>query len=179
MNSISASKNMPMSSAPFIYDENGKVAWDKMWDSYCDLAIEGGPPHRNEKLISKGSNNDLNSVGYRKAVSEVLRAFSLIIPYKHVSTDKGLVEIILPNSNVANWFCQIINSENVECNVEGNKIYLPVNDDFTLEKEIKNVVTVVGKAFHYWSRHRNWFEKALIGYFGVDIRLLVLEKYSV
>lgn len=167
-----------MSSAPFVYDNDGKVAWNKMWDSYCDLAIEGGPPHRNDRLISKGTSNNFNSENYKNAVKEIERAFSLLIPFKYKTANNGYIEIALGNHNIADWYANIINSENVECQVKENKIFLPINDDFTLEKEIKNIVTVVAKAFHYWSLHRNWFEKISIKYFGKDLKLLILSKKS-
>ena len=42
----------PMASAPMKYDDDGSVAWGDMWDSYCVLALEGGPPHREVMLES-------------------------------------------------------------------------------------------------------------------------------
>ncbi len=170
------SKNVPMASAPFVYDENGNVAWNKMWDSYCNLAIEGGPPHRGDMLNSKGTSNDFNSENYKNAVTEIERAFNMIVPYKHKSLNNGYMQVTLNSEHMAKWFCEIINKENVECQVNNKNIFLPVNDDFTLEKEIKNVVTVLGKAFHYWSKHRNWFEKLTINWFGKDLRILILSR---
>ena len=32
----------PMRSAAFQYDADGRVAWDRMWGSFCDLAMAGG-----------------------------------------------------------------------------------------------------------------------------------------
>lgn len=43
-------KAAPMASAPMQYRENGEVAWGEMWESFCALALEGGPPHRGELL---------------------------------------------------------------------------------------------------------------------------------
>jgi len=34
-----------------------------------------------------------------------------------------------------------------------NKTYLPARPDFKLEKEIKNVITVVAKTHHYLTEH--------------------------
>jgi hypothetical protein len=34
-----------MSSAPLRYRADGSVDWGNMWDSFCELAREGGPPH--------------------------------------------------------------------------------------------------------------------------------------
>ena len=32
-------------------------------------------------------------------------------------------------------------------------LWFPVGPDFRLEREIKNVVTIVAKANHYWQEH--------------------------
>jgi sirohydrochlorin cobaltochelatase len=165
----SADKSKPMSSAPFVYNEDGSVAWDKMWTSYCYLAKEGGPPHRDTMLKSKNAGNDLGSEPYKQAVKEILRAYSLLIPYKSFDNKDGWVGIKLLSKGMAKWFSGVINSENVECKQEGKFIFLPVNDDFSLEKEIKNDVTVVGKAYHYWKWHYTDFEKLMVIVFGKDL----------
>jgi sirohydrochlorin cobaltochelatase len=43
--------------------------------------------------------------------------------------------------------------ENVLARREGSTLYLPAGPDFTLGGEIKNVVTVVAKTYHYWLEH--------------------------
>ena len=35
-----------MGSAGLKYDNDGNVAWDEMWATFCDLAMAGGPPHK-------------------------------------------------------------------------------------------------------------------------------------
>src|SRR5208283_2717325 len=39
-----------MGSAGLKYRADGKVAWDEIWTSFCDLALAGGPPHRGTLL---------------------------------------------------------------------------------------------------------------------------------
>jgi hypothetical protein len=34
-------------------------------------------------------------------------------------------------------------------------LLLPAGPAFQLEKEIKNVITVLAKTFHYWTEHAN------------------------
>lgn len=36
----------PMSSAPFLWKDDGRPDWGAMWASFCELALYGGPPHR-------------------------------------------------------------------------------------------------------------------------------------
>jgi hypothetical protein len=39
-----------MGSAGLKYDADGRVAWNEMWATFCDLAMAGGPPHRGTLL---------------------------------------------------------------------------------------------------------------------------------
>ena len=34
----------PMPAGPIVYREDGAIDWSNMWDSFCVLAQEGGPP---------------------------------------------------------------------------------------------------------------------------------------
>jgi sirohydrochlorin cobaltochelatase len=43
--------------------------------------------------------------------------------------------------------------ENVAARGEGSMLDLPAGPHFRLEKEIKNVVTVIAKTCHYWTGH--------------------------
>src|SRR5262249_20575082 len=40
----------PMGAAPLLKDAQGGVAWDAMWQGFCELALAGGPPHRGTLL---------------------------------------------------------------------------------------------------------------------------------
>lgn len=35
-------------------DTDGRVAWNRIWQAFCDLAIAGGPPHKG-RLLGPGS----------------------------------------------------------------------------------------------------------------------------
>ena len=39
-----------MGSAGLKYGRDGRVAWNEIWGSFCDLAMAGGPPHRGTLL---------------------------------------------------------------------------------------------------------------------------------
>jgi sirohydrochlorin cobaltochelatase len=171
------SKNAPMAAAPLVFNEQGEVQWDQMWDSFCLLAKEGGPPHRGDLLQGRGLvNNDVTSKQYLYAAAQIIRALQMLTPYNIVDKRDGWVEVQLKSKNQARWFAEIIRLENVECKVAGKTILLPVHDDFVLEKEIKNVVTVVAKAQHYWENHRSGFTKFIIHIFGKDIQDFEYEE---
>jgi sirohydrochlorin cobaltochelatase len=55
---------------------------------------------------------------------------------------------------MAIWLMRAIVVENIMVRREGAVLCLPVGCRFTLEGEIKNVVTVVAKTYHYWREHQ-------------------------
>ena len=54
---------------------------------------------------------------------------------------------------MAGWLLRAIVMENVSARTEGLTLALPAGPDYRLEKEIKNVVTVIAKTCHYWIGH--------------------------
>ncbi|HEY1012928.1 MAG TPA: hypothetical protein VGE07_09525, partial [Herpetosiphonaceae bacterium] len=63
-------KKAPMASAPMRYAEDGSVDWGNMWDSFCALALEGGPPHR-ATLLDAPSDIDPADPAYQAAQDEI------------------------------------------------------------------------------------------------------------
>jgi hypothetical protein len=54
---------------------------------------------------------------------------------------------------MAGWLLRAIVMENVAARAEGHALDLPAAPDYRLEKEIKNVITVLAKTCHYWMGH--------------------------
>jgi hypothetical protein len=54
---------------------------------------------------------------------------------------------------MADWLVRAIVMENVAARRDGESLDLPASPAFRLEKEIKNVVTVIAKTSHYWMGH--------------------------
>ncbi len=155
-----------MASAPLIYDNEGKIEWNKMWTNFCALAVKGGPPHRETKLLYQ-PNTNTSSEAYLSAVNEITRAYQMLTPYQIKETGDGWLQLKLYSPNMAKWFTNIINAENVETQNKHRFIYVPVGDNYTIV-EIKNAVTVVAKAHHYWT-HRTWFAKTCIHLLNTDL----------
>lgn len=145
-------KKAPMAAAPMKYDENGKPIWDQMWDDFCGLAAEGGPSHKETKdriLFDK----EQTEVKDQNKLNELVRGLKLL-KAKTVETGRNLVKIDLGYKYKADWYAKVINLENVSAKVEESKLILPYSDKFDIEKEIKSLLTVWGKANHYWNNHR-------------------------
>jgi len=145
-------RSAPMPSAPLKYRSNGEVAWGEMWDSYCILALDGGPPHRGQ-MLQAPANPDSQSQGYRYAVQEIIRGIREVSGLPAEAAQPGWLKIECNSLSMAQWLAEAINEENVEARSEGPYLLLPVGDDFTLKGEIKNVVTSVAKTTHYWAEH--------------------------
>lgn len=170
-------KNAPMAAAPIRYNLDGSVAWDQMWSAFCELAIEGGPPHRGT-LLSPDGKHQKSKEKYHAVIQEITRAYQLLIPYAVVEGEHGWIGVRFPAGNLARWYMTIIKNENVECRRDKSTLFLPVHASYTIEKEIKNLITVVAKAYHYWRDHRTPAEKFFVIALGFDARWKILYNKS-
>lgn len=146
----------PMGSAPMRYTDDGQVAWDQMWTSYCDLALAGGPPHR-DSLLEPVTPDEVkaNQDAYERVVAEIERGFRLVTGLPTMRSEKpGWVGLKCEDEEMALWLLRAIVVENVCVRREGTVLFLPAGPAFRMEKEIKNVITVVAKTHHYWTEHR-------------------------
>ena len=145
----------PMGSGPMRYTEEGQVAWDKMWTSFCDLALAGGPPHR-DTLLEPVPPDEVRAdmEGYERVLVEIERGLRLVTGLPIVRSERfGWIGLRCDNEEMALWLLRAIIVENVCVRREGMMLFLPVGPNFGVEKEIKNVITVVAKTHHYWMEH--------------------------
>lgn len=146
----------PMRSAPLKYDAAGQVAWNEVWQSFCNLALAGGPPHRGT-LLEPPLREEVaaDPDASVRVAAEIARGLHLITRLP-VVTDAapGWVGLVCPNEDMAVWLLRAIVVENVGVRREGATLFLPAGPDYRVEKEIKNVITAVAKTHHYWTEHR-------------------------
>jgi len=144
-----------MGSAGLKFGQDGRVAWDEIWGSFCDLAMAGGPPHRGALLeAATKADIELDRLRYRQVVDELCRGVEMVTGLAaEPSNIAGWIDVDCPNTGMAGWLVRAINMENVSAHVDGMVLHLPAGPRFRLEKEIKNVVTSVAKTCHYWVGH--------------------------
>jgi sirohydrochlorin cobaltochelatase len=123
-----------------------------MWDSFCVLAQEGGPPHRGDMLLAP-ANPDTTSDNYYFAVDEIARGVWEVARLTAVPATPGWLQILCRSESQARWLAEAIVEENVQVRYEGELLFVPVGDQFRLKQEIKNVITAVAKTSHYWQEH--------------------------
>jgi hypothetical protein len=144
-----------MSSAPFVYRDDGLPDWGAMWGSFCELALFGGPPHRgDDSAIRVGAAPDTNAEqGGFDAVSEIARGIRETTGLEGVAVEPGWLTVACDSPKMAAWLCAAIILENVEARVDGDCLLVPARPDYSLKEEVKSVITVVAKTHHYWLEH--------------------------
>ena len=147
--------NTPMGSAPLRYAEDGQVAWDQMWTTFCDLAMAGGAPHRGTLLRPVPPEDALaDPEGHAQVVAEIERGLRLVTGMPTLpSEEPGWVGLQCTDDDMARWLAWAIELENVSVRRLGAVLLLPAGPTYGLEQEIKNVVTALAKAHHYWIEH--------------------------
>ncbi len=145
----------PMGSAAMQYDDKGGVAWDEMWTGYCELALAGGAPHRGTLLepVHEAS-IAANPEKYAWVLKELERGIAQVtrLPVRR-SPVPGWIGLECVDEEMALWLLRAIVVENVTVRREDTILWFPAGPDFRLEREIRNVVTVVAKTTHYWQEH--------------------------
>ncbi len=144
-----------MGSAGLKYASDGRVAWNEIWGSFCDLAMAGGPPHRGT-LLEAATKADINldRKRYRQVADELCRGVEMVTGLAaQPSLISGWIHVDCPSTGMAGWLLRAINMENISAHADGMVLHLPAGPRFRLEKEIKNVVTSIAKTCHYWLGH--------------------------
>ncbi len=147
----------PMGTAPMRYDEQGRVAWNEMWTDFCDLALAGGPPHRGT-LLEPASPDEIRAdpEGYERVLSEIERGLRMVTELPIIRGEQpGWIGLRCDDEEMAYWLWCAITVENVSVRREGRMLFLPTGPAFGIEKEMKNVITVIAKTHHYWTEHRD------------------------
>lgn len=154
----------PMGSAGLKYGPDGKVAWDKIWGSFCDLAMAGGPPHKGSLLEpGRAEAIEADPSAYADVVAEICRGITLAseLPAQPSSVP-GWVSVDCYSETMASWLLRAVVMENVSAKSQGRELRLPASPHFRLEKEVKNVITVLAKTTHYWMGHMSRAQKSAI-----------------
>jgi sirohydrochlorin cobaltochelatase len=153
-----------MGSAGLKYGPDGRVAWDQIWGSFCDLAMAGGPPHKGQ-LLEPGRQGaiDAEPARYEEVVDEICRGITLAseLPAQ-AAAQPGWVSVDCYSETMASWLLRAVVMENVAARSHGRALLLPAAPAFRLDKEIKNVVTVIAKTTHYWMGHMSRAQKSAI-----------------
>ena len=144
-----------MGSAGLKYGPDGRVAWNEIWGSFCDLAMAGGPPHKGTILLpATPAEIESHPTEYTEVAAEICRGIQLVTTLKaSPSQQPGWIEVTCANTAEAGWLTRAIVMENVSARTEGANLFLPAGPHYRIAKEVKNVITSTAKTFHYWDQH--------------------------
>lgn len=144
-----------MGSAGLVYGPDGRVAWDRIWTTFCDLALAGGPPHRGKLLEPVAEAAAAADPGRAAEVAaEVGRAVGLTTGLPAVEGyAPGWVGVRCASGAQAGWLQLAVTAENVSARRRGDVLHLPSGPGFAVAKEVKNVTVALAKANHYWAGH--------------------------
>jgi len=154
-----------MGSAGLKYTADGTVAWDEIWGSFCDLAMAGGPPHKG-MLLQPGTDEEIDADfgRYDEVVEEICRGIRMVTRLRaYASPTPGWVSVTCHTDTMARWLMRAIVMENVASRCAGAVLDLPAAPHFRIEKEIKNVITVIAKTCHYWLGHMPLTQQREVG----------------
>jgi len=145
----------PMGAAALQYDENGEVAWDDIWTGYCELALAGGTPHRGTLLEPVHEDAiAANPERYEWVLQELERGIKLVTGMEVIRSEiPGWIGMECHSEEMALWLLRAIVVENVTVRRQETALWFPAGPAFRLEREIKNVITVIAKTNHYWEEH--------------------------
>ena len=153
-----------MGTAGVHYGADGKIAWDQMWGSFCDLAMAGGPPHKGT-LLEPASVDEIGVQpgAYDAVAAEVCRGIMMVTDLDaERSSNAGWVRVQCSTKGMAGWLLRAIAMENIAVRAEGATLELPAGPSYRLHKEVKNVITVIAKTAHYWVGHMSVMHRQAI-----------------
>jgi sirohydrochlorin cobaltochelatase len=144
----------PMSSAPFVWRDDGRPDWGAMWTTFCDLALYGGPPQRGPGWALRAPEAGApRASSSGEMLAEMQRGIRETTGLEAEPGDPGWIEIACESPRMAAWLCAAIILENVDARLDGARLKLPAGPDFLLEDQVRSLITVVAKTHHYWREH--------------------------
>lgn len=106
-----------MGSAALKYGSDDRVAWGEIWDTFCDLAMAGGPPHKG-MLLEPGSAAEIQKQPERQqaVVEEISRGIRLVSDITVVGpVASGWVRLNCVDPTMAEWLLRAVIMENISC----------------------------------------------------------------
>jgi hypothetical protein len=141
-----------MSSAPFLWQDDGCPDWGSMWTTFCELALYGGPPQRGPDSALRAPSGA--EVGSDSAMlAEMRRGIWETTGLYAESGEPGWLAITCDSPTMAAWMCAAIILENVDARLDGDRLMVPAGPDYELKDQVKSIITVVDKTHHYWQAH--------------------------
>ena len=117
----------PMGAASLQRDAEGRVAWDEMWQGFCELGLAGGPPHRGTLLEAVAPDEArANPSRYDEVRAELARGLRMVTGLRVVlDGSPGWIGLACADEEMAIWLMRAIVVENVMVRRERAVLFLP------------------------------------------------------
>jgi hypothetical protein len=145
--------NAPMSAAPFVYREDGRPDWAAMWQGFCELALYGGPSHRDADNPVEAPQRPDDTMPLNDTIMELRRGIWETTGLFAEPAPPSWLAVSCHSRRMAAWMCAAIILENVDARCEDEVLYVPAGSHFELQDQVKSVITVLAKVNHYWQAH--------------------------
>ncbi len=143
-----------MGAAELRFRPDGMVEWGAMWQDFCELALTGGPPVR-DNVLRSAVDEALATATADAVAQEIARGISETTGLSVTDLSQpGWVGFACEDERMAVWVAAAIIVENIGARFDGTVVYVPAGPSWRLKSEIKNVITAVAKTCHYWREHR-------------------------
>ncbi|HXJ80696.1 MAG TPA: hypothetical protein VMS64_18700 [Candidatus Methylomirabilis sp.] len=142
-----------MSGAPFLWRDDGRPDWARMWTAFCDLALYGGPPHRGPETPIRAPKGDDEVESDVEMIAEMRRGIWETTGLYAEPSAPGWLAVTCESVKMAAWLCAAIILENVDARLEDDRLLVPAGPGYQLKDEVKSIITVVAKTHHYWQAH--------------------------
>ena len=141
-----------MSSALFLWQEDGRPDWGSMWTTFCDLALYGA-----RRSAEPTAHCGPHTAPRRARTARCWRRCGAASGRRRglyaESGEPGWLAITCESPTMAAWMCAAIILENVDARVDEDRLMLPAGPDYELKDQVKSIITVVAKTHHYWQAH--------------------------
>src|SRR5688500_14930448 len=98
-----------MRSAGLKLDAEGQVAWDEIWQSFCDLALAGGPPHKGKWLApASAAEIAASPEQYDVAAAEICRGIWMAADLPAHADRSGWIGVQCHSATMAGWLLRAI-----------------------------------------------------------------------
>jgi hypothetical protein len=99
----------PMSSAEFLWRDDGRPDWGSMWTGFCELALYGGPPHRGDEQALHAPAEAPLPAADDETIAEIRRGiWETTGLFAEPAEEPGWISVTCDSPQMAAWLCASI-----------------------------------------------------------------------
>ena len=104
-------------------------------------------------MLCTPANPATDAEAYDAVVAELTRGIREVSGLEASAAEPGWLAVRCASPAMASWLAESTERENITARAVEDDLLLPVSADYTLENEIKSLITVTAKTTDYWFNH--------------------------